>query len=138
VRATHRQDRCAAEVGRVAIYERTTRAGKGDEHQKEKAITSEATVRKARPAIVAPVVRQLSSRAKAPELVEDARFEEVISLIETAQARAYQAVNSELVGHYWQLGEHISKKIANAEWGGGVDDELAGALARRYPGGSPS
>jgi predicted nuclease of restriction endonuclease-like (RecB) superfamily len=62
------------------------------------------------------------------------RFGEVIALIEAARTRAYQAVNSELVTLYWQLGEYISNKIANAEWGAGVVDELAATLARRYPG----
>lgn len=61
-------------------------------------------------------------------------FDEVLALIEAARRRAYQAVNSELVSLYWQLGEYISKKIASAEWGDGVVDELAEALARQYPG----
>jgi predicted nuclease of restriction endonuclease-like (RecB) superfamily len=57
----------------------------------------------------------------------------VLALIEAARRRAYQAVNSELVSLYWQLGEYISKKIASAEWGDGVVDELAAAIARQYP-----
>jgi hypothetical protein len=40
---------------------------------------------------------------------------------EAARNRAYQAVNAELVGPYWQLGEFISKKIASAEWGPEAD-----------------
>jgi len=72
------------------------------------------------------------SSALAPD--EDARFTEVVALIETARNRAYQAVNVELVTLYWQLGEHISQKIASAEWGDGVVDELAAALARHFPG----
>ncbi len=64
----------------------------------------------------------------------DTRFAEVIALIETARARGYQAVNTELVEHYWELGEYISRKIASAEWGDGVVDDLAADLARRYPG----
>src|SRR4051794_9539668 len=69
------------------------------------------------------------------ELILDgeARFADVVALIEAARSRAYQAVNAELVTLYWQLGEHISRKIANAEWGDGVVDELAATLARRYP-----
>jgi predicted nuclease of restriction endonuclease-like (RecB) superfamily len=62
------------------------------------------------------------------------RFAEVIALIEAARRRAYQAVNTELVAHYWELGEYISRKIASAEWGDGVVEELAADLARRYPG----
>jgi predicted nuclease of restriction endonuclease-like (RecB) superfamily len=64
----------------------------------------------------------------------DKRFAEVVALIEAARGRAYQAVNAELVAHYWELGEYISRKIANAEWGDGVVEELAADLARRYPG----
>ncbi len=64
----------------------------------------------------------------------DARFAEVIALIEAARRRAYRAVNTELVSHYWELGEYISRKVASAEWGDGVVEELAADLARRYPG----
>jgi len=64
----------------------------------------------------------------------DARFGEVIALIEAARARGYQAVNTVLVEHYWELGAYISGKIATAEWGDGVVEELAADLARRYPG----
>jgi predicted nuclease of restriction endonuclease-like (RecB) superfamily len=64
----------------------------------------------------------------------DARFAEVIALIEAARGRAYQAVNAELVALYWQLGEYINRKIASAEWGDGVVEDLATSLARRFPG----
>ncbi|MBX3223808.1 MAG: DUF1016 family protein [Labilithrix sp.] len=64
----------------------------------------------------------------------DKRFAEVIALIEAARVRGYQAVNTVLVEHYWELGEYISRKIASAEWGDGVVDDLAADLARRYPG----
>jgi predicted nuclease of restriction endonuclease-like (RecB) superfamily len=77
---------------------------------------------------VAPVVRQLPERAKA------GRFDEVLSLIAAARQRAYQAVNSELVGLYWELGGYISRKLASAEWGDGVVDELAATIAREHPG----
>ncbi len=70
----------------------------------------------------------------APTLDRDARFEEVVALVKAARGRAYEAVNSELVSLYWQLGEHISRKIASAEWGDGIGEELATELARRYPG----
>jgi predicted nuclease of restriction endonuclease-like (RecB) superfamily len=65
--------------------------------------------------------------------VEDA-FAEVVGLIEQARRRAYQAANTELVGLYWQIGEYISRKLATAEWGDGVVDELARYLARTQPG----
>lgn len=49
-------------------------------------------------------------------------------------SRTHQAVNAELATLYWKLGEHISGKITNAEWGDGVVDDLATSLARRFPG----
>jgi len=58
----------------------------------------------------------------------------VLALIEAARGRAYQAVNTELVDLYWQLGAYLSQKIESAEWGDGVVDELATTIARRYPG----
>lgn len=64
----------------------------------------------------------------------DRRFDEVVALIEAARTRAYEAVNSELVSLYWQLGEYMSKKLATAEWGDGVVVDLVATLARRYPG----
>ncbi len=64
----------------------------------------------------------------------DTRFAEVIALIEAARGQVYRAVNAELVTHYLDLGEYISRKIASAEWGDGVVDDLAADLARRYPG----
>jgi predicted nuclease of restriction endonuclease-like (RecB) superfamily len=63
-----------------------------------------------------------------------ASFAEVVGLIEQARQRAYQAVNTELVGLYWQIGEYISGKLAAAEWGEGVVDSLAQHLARTVPG----
>ena len=57
-----------------------------------------------------------------------------MTLIQRARHRALQAVNTELVGLYWQVGEHISQKLASAEWGDGVVDELARYLARTQPG----
>jgi hypothetical protein len=62
------------------------------------------------------------------------RFDEVLALIDAARRRAYQAINTELVALYWEVGKYISKKIASAEWGDGVVDELATTIARQYPG----
>jgi len=74
-------------------------------------------------------------RAKRAIVVgDDSRFAEVVALIEAARARGYQAVNTVLVEHYWELGEYISRKIVSSEWGDGVVKELAADLARRYPG----
>ena len=61
-------------------------------------------------------------------------FDEVLALIQSARSRAYQAVNTELVGLYWQVGEYISRKLVSAEWGDGVVAELAQYIAQTYPG----
>lgn len=65
--------------------------------------------------------------------VEDS-FAEVLGLIQSARQRAYQAVNSELVTLYWQIGEYISRKLESAEWGDSVVDELAHYIARTQSG----
>lgn len=83
---------------------------------------------KARNKIVVAPLRQLTA------LTQPGEFDEVLALIEVARSRAYQAVNSELVGLYWALGEYISHKLASAAWGEGVVDELAATLGREYPG----
>ncbi len=61
-------------------------------------------------------------------------FAEVVGLIEQARQRAYQAVNTELVGLYWEIGRYISAKLEAAVWGEGVVDRLAEHLARTLPG----
>ena len=60
-------------------------------------------------------------------------FQEIIGLILSARQRAYQAVNTELIGLYWRVGEYISRKLATAAWGEGVVDELARYIARQHP-----
>ena len=58
-------------------------------------------------------------KSPASELIQ-ASFTEVVSLIEMARKRSFQAVNTELIGLYWQIGQYISGKIKTAEWGEGV------------------
>ena len=64
----------------------------------------------------------------------DEGFVEVVSLIQAARVRALQAVNTELIDLYWQVGGIVSRKIAAAEWGDGVVEQLAGHIARTQPG----
>lgn len=92
--------------------------------------------RAARAKLAATEARALAVPSAERAIVEggERRFAEVIALIEAARRRAYEAVNTELVAHYWELGEYISRKIASAEWGDGIVEELAADLARRFPG----
>ena len=79
------------------------------------------------------VASKRGAKARAVATVEPS-FAEVVGLIEKARQRAYQAVNSELVGLYWQIGQYISAKLAAAEWGEGVVDSLAQHIAHTLPG----
>jgi predicted nuclease of restriction endonuclease-like (RecB) superfamily len=80
-----------------------------------------------------PKAKTASSEILPVSWVEDA-FAEVVSLIQQARQRAYQSVNAELVGLYWQIGQYISRKLEAAEWGEGVVNRLAKHLARTLPG----
>jgi predicted nuclease of restriction endonuclease-like (RecB) superfamily len=80
----------------------------------------------------------MSARSKSADLVQrragdEPAFSEVLRLIEEAKRRAFQAVNTELIALYWQIGEHISRKIESAEWGEGVVVRLAEYIRKRDP-----
>ena len=62
------------------------------------------------------------------------RFNEVLALIHSSRHKAMQAVNTQLIELYWQVGAHISLKIARAEWGDSVVGQLADHLALTQPG----
>ncbi|MDF0731487.1 PDDEXK nuclease domain-containing protein [Pseudomonas entomophila] len=78
--------------------------------------------------------RQQPGQADASSLSRDDRFDEVVTLIHSARQRCMQAVNTQLVELYWQVGAYISRKIERAEWGDAVVSQLAGHLARTQPG----
>lgn len=69
----------------------------------------------------------------APVSIE-ASFAEVVDLIQQARQQVYRVVNKALVDLYWRIGAYISGKLATAEWGDGIVDELARYLARTQPG----
>lgn len=68
------------------------------------------------------------------ELKPNPDFSEITRLIDSARQRAYQAVNTTLIELYWQVGAYLSRKIADAEWGEGVVEQLAQHLASTQPG----
>jgi predicted nuclease of restriction endonuclease-like (RecB) superfamily len=77
--------------------------------------------------------KSVAGKAITPAPVE-ASFAAIVGMIQAAKQRTYQAVNTELVSLYWQIGEYISRKLESAEWGDGVVEELARYLARTQPG----
>lgn len=68
------------------------------------------------------------------EFILNSEFKEISNIIAAAKQRAFQAVNTTLIDLYWQVGEYISRKLASAEWGDGIVDELARHLAKTQPG----
>lgn len=63
----------------------------------------------------------------------DNRFTDIIRLIKQARTNTIKAVNAELINLYWIIGEYISKKIEQAEWGDSVVTELAKFIQANEP-----
>jgi predicted nuclease of restriction endonuclease-like (RecB) superfamily len=61
------------------------------------------------------------------------QFLEVVRLIQQSRTKAYQSVNAELINCYWQVGEYISRRIANATWGDRSIDDLAKFIEKDHP-----
>ncbi len=58
---------------------------------------------------------------------------EVLKLIEAARVRATSAVNTTLIELYRNIGQYISRKSTEDDWGRGTVEILAEAVKRRYP-----
>jgi predicted nuclease of restriction endonuclease-like (RecB) superfamily len=63
----------------------------------------------------------------------DNRFTDIIHLIKQSRTNAIKAVNAELINLYWNVGEYISKKIEQSEWGDSVVTELANFIQSQEP-----
>ncbi len=61
------------------------------------------------------------------------QFTEIQQLINRAKAKAFNAVNTELISLYWEIGKYISNKIANQEWGKGIVKNLSDYLTKNEP-----
>ena len=72
--------------------------------------------------------------APARSVAHESSFREVVDMIEAARARAYHAVNDELIRLYWRVGEFISRKIAAAGWGKNTVSALSDFIRARRPG----
>jgi predicted nuclease of restriction endonuclease-like (RecB) superfamily len=60
-------------------------------------------------------------------------FAAIIKIIEQARQNAYTAVNIELINCYWQVGEFISSRVANAKWGDKTVQQLVDYIQKEYP-----
>lgn len=63
----------------------------------------------------------------------DNRFTDIIQLIKQSRTNAIRAVNAELINLYWNIGEYISRKIEQSEWGDAVVAELAKFIQTNEP-----
>lgn len=63
----------------------------------------------------------------------DNRFTDIIHLIKQSKSNALRAVNAELINLYWNIGEYISNKIEQSEWGDSVVTELAKFIQTHEP-----
>lgn len=61
------------------------------------------------------------------------QFAEIIYLIKLARNKALMAVNTELINLYWNVGEYISRQVANSAWGDGTIDELSELIRKEHP-----
>ncbi|MEQ0777772.1 PDDEXK nuclease domain-containing protein [Paraburkholderia tropica] len=64
------------------------------------------------------------------QLLPNALFEDVSTLIASARARAAASVNAELTMLYWQVGRRVREEVLGGERAG-YGQQLVGALARR-------
>lgn len=70
---------------------------------------------------------------KNEQTIDAAQFAEVVKMIRQTRASVLRLANTALIDLYWKLGEHISRKIAEAEWGDGVVRQLADYIERTAP-----
>ncbi|MBC5833795.1 DUF1016 domain-containing protein [Flavobacterium sp. F372] len=61
------------------------------------------------------------------------QFTEITTLIASAKAKAYQAVNKELVTLYWQVGQYLSNKVKANDWGKSIVEDLANFIKTSEP-----
>lgn len=64
-----------------------------------------------------------------PKLLEDLK-----ARVRTAQVKALQAVNRELIQLYWDIGHLIVERQEQEGWGKGVVDRLASDIQKAFPG----
>jgi predicted nuclease of restriction endonuclease-like (RecB) superfamily len=80
-----------------------------------------------------PPAGRLKAVARTTAARSQAEFDEVLRLIEAARARAIAAVNTALIDLYWQIGEHISRRVAADGWGQGTVKALAEHIRKHHP-----
>jgi alpha-L-fucosidase len=73
------------------------------------------------------------ARRRSIKAASSHEFAQVLTLVNTARARALAAVNSTLIDLHWQIGQYIERKIARDGWGKNTVEKLAAYIHRRQP-----
>ena len=63
-----------------------------------------------------------------PELLKS-QFNEIVGLIKETKKKVYRIANTAMVELYWHIGERLSYRVANSNWGDGVIRQLADYIA---------
>jgi len=61
-------------------------------------------------------------------------FNDIIAIIEKARENAFRAVNRELIGMYWDIGNYISHRVTENGWGKSVVKEFSKLIQKQYVG----
>lgn len=64
----------------------------------------------------------------------DNTFIRIAQIIEEARDNAYRKVNEEMILMYWRVGQFLSKKSKEANYGDGYIDSLSEYIKNRFPG----
>ena len=77
----------------------------------------------------------MSSQKKRPQISDYVRLlAEVKERVLSAQYEALKAVNTELVGLYWDIGRMIVERQTDAEHGSAIVEQLSNDLRAEFPG----
>ncbi len=60
-------------------------------------------------------------------------FDEIVSLIENSKQKLFSQVNFTLIELYWNIGEYISKKTIQENWGKSIVQELSIFIKQKVP-----
>lgn len=61
-------------------------------------------------------------------------FENIWRIIQESKEQVYRNVNAELINLYWRVGEYISNKVKNDDWGKGTVEQLSKYILSRHTG----
>lgn len=65
--------------------------------------------------------------------IQEPSFNEIIILIKNSKQKAFSQVNRTLIELYWNIGEYISRKTIQENWGKSVVQELAIFIKQKEP-----